>query len=187
MKLLNIFLGEHVPNEIVGDIIAVDCFGINLINAGHVNFISIGDFDSCVNDEFKQLEKHSLVKKFPAVKNEGDLELAILYGIENNYTHVLVHNIFCGNRVDHFINNILIFKKYKDRIDLRVKDEFNYMYFLKNNNMVYKSNYKYISLIILENVKNLLISDDFKYQVNGYVYQFDTRFISNELINNQGS
>lgn len=186
MKTLNIFLGNTLSYKIDGDIIAVDNFATTLINKGYKDFVAIGDFDSCSSEEFSVIKNNCNVIEFPEKKDYGDLELAFKYAIDNDYKEVIVHNIFCGNRVDHLLNNFFIYKKYKDNFELDIKDNNNFAYFLKNSNVINKNDFKYISLFILEDVKQLNISEDFKYSYLGDVSAYDTRFISNELCNSTG-
>ncbi len=187
MKTLNIFLGNEVIEQLVGDIIAVDSFAVTLIDAGYKDFVSIGDFDSCKGNQEELIKANSKMIKHPVEKDMGDLELALKYAVDNNYTDVIVYNVNCGNRNDHFINNILIFKKYHKDLKILIKDQNNEMYFLDKMNVISKSNYKYCSLIILEDTTNLVISNHFKYPFSGNVEKFDTRFISNELSDLEGN
>lgn len=186
MKKLNIFLGNEIFEELDGDTIAVDCFAMKLIEAGYKNFTSIGDFDSCTSEELSIIETNTNCIKYPSKKNEGDLELAFIYAIENNYDKVVVYNIYCGNRVDHLLNNFSIFKKYHEKLDIEIKDRNNLICFLKNDHIVKNSEYDYVSLLIMEDVEDLCISDDFKYSYKGNVKSFDPRFISNELVSSSG-
>lgn len=186
MKKVNIFLGNEIVEPLVGDIIAVDSFAMTLINAGYKDFISIGDFDSCKNDQEETIKLNSKMIKHPVEKDMGDLELALNYAANNGYSDVVLYNINCGKRIDHFINNILILKKYNKLLNITVKDNNNLMYFLNNHNVIEKSNYSYYSLIVLEDTQNLFISSEFKYSFSGSVDKFDTRFISNELVENKG-
>lgn len=186
MKTLNIFLGNDVFEEITGDILAVDSFALALLDHGYKDFIAIGDFDSCSSEEKTFLDSQIQTITHPCEKDDGDFELALKYAIENNYSDVVAYNIKCGNRVDHFINNIAILKKYNKKLNIVVKDRSNYMYFLKEENNIEKSNFEYISLVILEDVTDLEISSDFKYPFKGNVERFDTRFISNSLVNELG-
>ncbi|MFV0424793.1 MAG: thiamine diphosphokinase [Bacilli bacterium] len=187
MKKLNIFLGNQIFEPLDGDILAVDVFGINLINAGYRNFVSIGDFDSCSDKDFELLKNYSKLIKFPVEKDEGDLELAFIYAMEHKYTDVVVYNINCGKRLDHLLNNIFILKKYKNYFNLIIKDQNNIMYFLSSRTTIEKNKFSYISLMFFENTIGLNITTDFKYSFNGNVEKFNTSFISNELKNNSGT
>lgn len=186
MKILNIFLGNSLSYKIEGDIIAVDSFGVELIKQGYKNFTAIGDFDSCTNDEFNLIKENANVIEFPSKKDYGDLELAFIYAKNHYYEQVIVHNIYCGNRFDHLINNIFIYKKYKKYFDIYIKDDYNLVYFLKNENVIHKNDFKYISLFVLEDVISLNIDSSFKYSFSGDVDAFDTRFVSNELCQSFG-
>ncbi len=186
MKHLNIFLGNDIFEEFHGDIIAVDSFAVNLIDAGYTNFVAIGDFDSCTDKEQELLINTVECQRYSAEKDFGDFELAFIYARENGYESITVYNINCGARIDHFINNIAIVSKYKDEFDITVKDRNNEMFFIKNHAVIEKSKHKYISFMFYEDVNSFELDENFKYSFKGDVKAGDTRFISNELVGEKG-
>lgn len=187
MSKLNIFLGDDVFEQIEGDIVAVDAFAYHLIEAGYNNFISIGDFDSCVGNQFEVIANNSKILEFPKEKDESDLELALEYAVKQEYDNVLIYNLNCGNRLDHFFNNIKILLNYSNKLNISFKDRYNYGYVVEQSTTIKAMPYAYISFIALTNIDKLIIDDSFKYPYNGSVDVTDTFFVSNELVSDLGN
>lgn len=184
MNKLNIFMGNDIFEKIEGDIIALDFFANTLIDNNYRDFVCIGDFDS--GNNFQRLEEHCTVIKHPCEKDEGDLELALIYAKDHDYDIVRVYNLNAGNRIDHFFNNIKLLLKYYKYYKIEIIDRYNYGYIICENAIVKKLDYKYVSFFPLNYIENLYISDDFKYSYNSNANIFDSFFISNELVKQEG-
>ncbi len=185
MSRLNIFLGDDVFETISGDIIALDYFAINLIDAGYKGFSCIGDFDG--EGDFEVLEKNCNVITYPSAKDESDLELALIYALENNYDKVRIYNLNIGNRLDHLINNLRLIVKYQQHYEIEIVDRYNYGYFIgSGKNLIKSRDYQYISFFPLTNNMEITISDDFKYPYQSNVNTLTTLLVSNELLENEG-
>jgi thiamine pyrophosphokinase len=99
---------DHLPNNLrnAGLIIAVDGGWHHCQTLGINADVVIGDFDSLTASDLKQLEESKTqLKKFPPEKDEIDLELALLYAVDQGAREI---NILggLGGRFDMSIANI---------------------------------------------------------------------------------
>ncbi len=185
MKKLNIFLGHDVFEHITGDLLAVDSFALSLIKAGYKDFDSIGDFDSCNDDERSEIFNLSNAIEFESEKDETDLELALLYARDNFYEEVVIYNIICGNRLDQLLYNFKLVLKYKKYFNIVIKDRYNLMYEIKGSIDVNIKNYKYVSFLNLNDIESFTVKN-VKYELdNQFIDKFSTMLISNELIDDK--
>lgn len=116
--------------------------------------VGIGDFDSVNDNEFKIIEKHckKLIKLKP-IKDDTDMEHALKFVEELGYNEIEVYGCL-GGRQDHNLLNIKLL--YLSGLDITLFDEKNKMFCLdKGKHVVYKEEYKYLSLFVFKkaNVK----------------------------------
>lgn len=141
--------------------------------------LSIGDFDS---GGFEYVSKTK--KQFPKKKDETDLELALMEVKNlNEVSEVIIFNA-TGGRLDHFLTNLKLIKKYQMlyNIPISIINKNNIIKYLSvGNYKVKKADYKYLSLINLENVE-LDISGTL-YPLKRTVINIDDTFtVSNEIV-----
>jgi thiamine pyrophosphokinase len=109
-------------------IIGVDSGLENLINLKKPIDLAIGDFDSIKVDILNTIEDNckKIIRLSPE-KNMTDLAYALDYVYNNiDYDSIEVYGGISG-RMDHFLANINLIKKY----DFSIKDDNHYIYMLK--------------------------------------------------------
>ncbi|MDD8049341.1 MAG: thiamine diphosphokinase [Thomasclavelia sp.] len=138
--------------------------------------VAIGDFDSLKHQEI--LENLDTIT-LPTIKDETDLEAAIMYLEDNRFTDITVYGT-TGGRLDHFMAVISILAKYPE-LKIKVIDKQNKIQLLNTGRTkIYKNNYKYFSLFALENT-NISISGA-AYQLDNYLLRVeDPLCVSNQI------
>lgn len=106
--------GENLcSNKIIKqfkNVVALDG-GYKHIDKDSLIEVVIGDFDSI---DLKKIPLKIKKLKFPKKKDFSDLELGIIYAIENRYDNIYVTGV-SGSRMDHFYTSIMLLKKYSDK------------------------------------------------------------------------
>lgn len=87
-------------------LIATDGGAKHILGLGLIPNVIIGDMDS-INT--KILEKYKSIK-YPTKKDKTDFELAVNYCLKNKFKKIIIFGIL-GDRIDHFIANILLITK----------------------------------------------------------------------------
>lgn len=139
--------------------------------------LAIGDFDSIDKAVYEKLKsKCTNIIKLNPDKNMTDLAFALDYIYNNmDYNEVEVYGGISG-RVDHFLANINLIKKYQ----FSIKDNNHYIYMLGKGKHQIDNYKKYISFFALEDCYNLSIRG-FKFSVNNYYLSTnDSLCVSNE-------
>lgn len=118
----------------------------------------LGDFDSFSPDSLTGLIPQPAEVVHTPDQDKADLEKAIEFLIEKN--HKAVHIIWAtGRRSDHYMNNIAILARYKDRITPTMLDDYSRIYPIEPG---FKKHYPEgtgISLIPLNRVKQVSTSN----------------------------
>lgn len=170
------------------DVIGVDKGCDSLLEMKIIPKAILGDMDSIDQDTLKILKGEKLTYlQFPDMKDETDLELAIQYGINEEYKKLYL--VGCtGTRLDHTLGNIILLSKYH-RIDIEIIDGNNRIY-LKNNDFFIEKKLQYGNRISFfafpKNVLNLTLKG-FKYPLNNFLLKVENQLcISNEIIDDIG-
>lgn len=174
--------------------IGVDRGTVYLLENGLEPNVAIGDFDSVTIEDYSVLkERHINIVKYPAEKDETDMELALHLAL-NRYKPKLIR-IFgaTGGRLDHFFANIHLFTVTKEKhpnVSLEVIDKRNTIE-VKTPGLykIEKSVDKcYISFIPMTKTVENLTLEGFKYPLkNRHISFGSTLCISNELIYDSGT
>lgn len=176
----SIYLEACDKKQIINEkdyIIAVDG-GLKTLNKLNITpDLFIGDNDSYQNNiNFNKL-------LYKCEKDDSDLELALKYIIENYKEKNSEINIYnaTGNRLDHFIANIRMIIKYSN-LNIKMFDSINKIYLIKENTIISKSEYKYLSIFnVVENTYVTL--KGFKYNTNNLLMNKCCNIgLSNEII-----
>lgn len=120
LKDLNKLLKFDKPRRAV-KIIACDGASDFLKKAGYIPDVILGDFDSISPDTFNYFKRRKVQLKKIADQNSNDLEKAIKYSIQNNYSVIHLAGI-SGRRLDHTLNNISVLLKYHKKVKFIVHD-----------------------------------------------------------------
>lgn len=90
-------------------VIAADGGARHLFDLGHLPDVLIGDMDSLLPEQYLQLQESSTeIIIYPTAKDETDLELALLYAIQNYPPQPIFVFGADGGRLDHQLANILL-------------------------------------------------------------------------------
>ena len=139
--------------------------------------LAIGDFDSISEETFEIVKsKCKNIIQLNKDKNMTDLAYALDYIYNNmDYNSVEVYGGISG-RVDHFLANINLIKKYH----FSMKDDEHYIYMLSKGKHKINNYRKYISFFAIEDCYNLSIKG-FKFSINNYYLSTnDSLCVSNE-------
>lgn len=163
-------------------IICADSGYDHLKNMNITPDLVIGDFDSIKSDVLDV--KTVSYSKF---KDYTDTELAINYAINMGACNIHLFGAL-GNRVDHFLGNILFLKKYlDDNIKITIYDDCSIIYPIKNDLKLNMSSDSTLSLIPLCDCFGIKTSGLY-WNLNNENLPFGTtRGISNVVVGNNVS
>ena len=169
---------KHLYFEEINEfIIGVDSGLEYLVNLVKPIDLAVGDFDSIKEDVYNNVKsKCKKIIKLEKDKNMTDLAFTLDYIYNNlDYNEIEVYGGISG-RVDHFLANINLIKKY----NFSMRDNFHYIYMLSKGKHIVNNYKKYISFFAVEDCYNLSIKG-FKFQVNNYYLSTnDSLCVSNE-------
>lgn len=169
--LKNVYFEE--PGEYI---VGVDS-GLDYLIENHLRIdLAIGDFDSVNPKYLEEIEKRSSqVIRLEVAKDMTDLAYAIDYVYNNmEYDSITVYGGI-GGRVDHFLANLNLLKKY----DVVFRDNRTVMYPLRKGTHHIDNFHQYISFFAIEDCYNLSIKG-FRFEVtNYYLSTNDSLCVSN--------
>ncbi len=177
METVVIVAGMNHPIPILNaDYIAVDA-GLKYCLEQNIDpIIAIGDFDSVQIEHYPSIKKI----KYPAEKDETDLELAIQYA-KAHYSNIIICNCL-GGRIDHELYNLKLLV-HNDTI--QILDNNQKLFILKKGKHIIQNTHQYFSFFAIENSKVSL--EQFKYPVNSIEFTpQDFKTISNEMTSDIG-
>ena len=174
--IVNVNKNDLIDSLVIG----VDRGALNAVSLGIKPDISIGDFDSVNEEEFKLIANNSKsVVRLNPIKDKTDTEEAI--NLVKGYDEVIILGGIEGKRIEHFYANLMLLLKYpnviikddRSKIEVKIKD------FIPDND------YKYISLFSIDDEAMISISG-MKYNLENYKLKKiePTLGCSNEIINN---
>jgi len=139
--------------------------------------LAIGDFDSIDPKRYLDLQKRCIkIVKLDKEKAMTDLAFTLDYIYNNmDYNSIEIYGGISG-RVDHFLANITLIKKY----DFSMRDDQHHIYMLSKGKHKINNYKKYISFFAIEDCYNLSIKG-FKFSLNNYYLSTnDSLCVSNE-------
>lgn len=141
--------------------------------------ILLGDFDSIA-----KLPTDVEVIRYPAEKDETDLQIAIRHAMEKGYYSLLVIGAF-GGRTDHFLGNICLLNWAKKQgADIVMQDGDTVIRLVTDDLILPRKEQFYLSVIPLSEDAVVSISG-VKYPLHAHKMAFgDTLGISNEFSEN---
>ncbi len=188
------FLPPLTPYQTEKDIwIGVDKGALTLLSHGIQPKHAFGDFDSVTAAELAIIEENvGDLHRFQPEKDETDMELAILWALEQSPQKIRLFAA-TGGRLDHFFANIQLLINpvlNGNATPIEIIDQTN-LVFLKAPGS-YEINkdplMKYISFIPITAEVRSLSLQGFKYPLtNRHIPLGSTLCISNELINDYGN
>lgn len=152
--------------------------GMRVINNSDYSAdVYIGDVDSLSKEEIVA----RAINIFSPEKDYSDLELAIKM-IEDKYNNeeIIIYNA-TGMRMDHQEANIRFLFKY-NHMNIKLVDDYNEIFVIKDTIKILKDNYKYISFFNYLDDTYITLKG-FKYNLDNYkMEKFDNLCLSNEIV-----
>ncbi len=178
MKTVYIIAGflEEIP-DVKGDLIGVDYGAYLLAKAGLPMVFAVGDFDSV--PDMGEIAKYAKeVKKLNPVKDDSDLEEAVLFAKER-YDRMIVYGAL-GGRIDHEISALRLITQHKEPMEF--VNAQNRVFRLDDGEFeIEKGNYTYLSFFALKESEITL--EGVKYPLEDRVIvPEDLYLLSNEIL-----
>ena len=145
--------------------------------------VVIGDLDSISQDERRKIDAAGVeVIKFPADKNETDLELAIDHALTLNPSQILILAAL-GGRMDQTLANIaLVADPQLSTFDIRLTDSVEEIFFCRNQAKVEGRSGDIVSLIPWQGEVTGVFTENLRWHLHHEtLYPDKTRGISNEM------
>lgn len=171
--------------------IGVDRGALMLINQQIKVDYAIGDFDSVNEIERETIHQSALsFIKYPSMKDETDLELAITKAVKRNPNKIYLFGV-TGGRLDHELINIqLLLPIVKQGIRAKIIDKQNIIEMTTPTTHTINRNkkYPYVSFVPFSKYVKGLTLDGFRYPLKNYKLKWgSTLCLSNELLSNSGT
>jgi thiamine pyrophosphokinase len=144
----------------------------------------VGDLDSAEKSDLQQLQKGSVeIELFPRDKNETDLELAIRRAIELDPRQIMIVAAL-GGRFDQTLANVaLLTNSQLAKLDARLDDGVEEIYFCRNQVQIRGENGDIVSLIPWGGSADGIQTQGLKWQLKDEtLYPDKARGISNEML-----
>jgi thiamine pyrophosphokinase len=149
----------------------------------------IGDMDSAEKEQLQKLRQADVAMElFPHDKNETDLELALNHAIELNPRQIIIVAAL-GGRLDQTLANIALLTNFRlSKIDVRLDDGVEEIFFCRDQVHVYGSRDDLVSLVPWGGAVSEVQTMNLKWPLNKEtLYPDKTRGISNEMIGETAS
>jgi thiamine pyrophosphokinase len=173
--------------EAVDFLICADGGANYAVLSGRLPDLLIGDLDSILPENLKQCEKAGcLIERYPCVKDETDLELA-LFRAEEQARFVGVRDIWLygatGKRIDHFLGNIALMLAYARKgYRICLVDPEHELWILQGREEIRGSLGQKISLIALSE-QAIVTTEGLRYPLRqGVLLQESPRGVSNVFL-----
>ncbi len=175
-------------------IIAADGGGKHIIQGGYFPHALVGDLDSLDSDILELCRQKGIpIISYPSQKDETDLELACMYGIEvwqqaknerakgDSIPEITILG-GTGGRIDHLLGNLaLLLKFWQQGYRIRMKDPTHDIYLVEGKKTIHGYSGQTLSIIPVTS-KAKVYTEGLYYPLHGeYLYQDTPRGISNVL------
>ncbi|ACB84222.1 thiamine diphosphokinase [Natranaerobius thermophilus] len=168
-------------------IIAVDGGANFLYKVDETPDLLLGDMDSITAEAYQYYSRLDIpIKHHPAEKDESDLELALVTGINLKPKEIFVYGAF-GNRVDHLFANIMVMlNPIKNGIYTCLKDTCHEITITDSKLTLIGNPGDYLSLFALTQEVSGIYAHGVKYPLeNDSLTMGPSRGLSNEFITEQ--
>lgn len=170
-------------------LVAVDGGLHHLTRLGRLPHLLIGDLDSVSAEQVAALEAAGVhIERYPAEKDETDLELALLWAVRAGFRHITVLAAL-GGRLDQTLGNLFLLMRPElaDR-EVRLEDGREEVFLIRGQGTVHGEVGDTVSLLPLAGPAQGIVTQGLRYPLRGEtLYPDRTRGISNELIAPQAS
>jgi len=143
----------------------------------------IGDMDSISDNERRKMKEAGIdIVKFPADKNETDLELAITHALTLNPDQILILAAL-GGRMDQTLANVALLSNPElATFDIRLADGVEEIFFCRNQAQVEGRSGDIVSLIPWQGEVTGVFTENLRWHLHHEkLYPDKTRGISNEM------
>ncbi len=167
-------------------LIAVDGGANKLVKTSFVPSLIIGDMDSITKNAAKKF-RSSIFLKYPREKDLLDLELAINYCVQNNFSEILILGAV-GSRADMTLTNIFLLSHIPKGINASILHENQEIFLVPKKFSIKGQPGEVVSFFpISGNVQGLSLRG-FKYDLENYNLRFGIgKGLSNEFKNKKAS
>ncbi len=165
-------------------LIAADGGARHLARLGFTPHIVVGDMDSLTDAELAQLQAAGAgILRYPAEKDETDLELAIAYALEQGCT-VLRIVAALGDRIDQTLANIFLLDyPGLENIDARLDDGREEVFLVRDRALISGGVGDGVSLLPIGGAAHGVATHGLRYPLqNETLYPERSRGVSNEML-----
>ncbi|MGM7635885.1 thiamine diphosphokinase [Bacillus sp. Hm123] len=175
--------------------VGVDRGTIYLLERGITPKVAIGDFDSITEAEWQTIEssmEQACIQRFPAEKDETDLELAIVWALKQQPESIIIFGA-TGGRLDHFFGTISLLMNKEiltatTKIELVDKQNCVSLYGPGTYTVFGDIGKPYFSFFAITHEVTNFTLQGFKYPLSNHTVQpGSTLYVSNELDQESGT
>lgn len=173
--------------------VGADRGALHLLHAGIIPDEAVGDFDSLSLEEYEFVSsKVTGIVPVSADKDETDTDMALTKALEYKPSQIYLTGV-TGGRLDHFmavINSVYRFQSANSCVSFKILNKRNEIFLLapEEHTLVRNKLLPYISFFAFQGAISHVSLTGMKYNVHNEVIEIgDSRFTSNELLNEEGS
>jgi len=170
--------------EIAGMIIAADGGLQHVQDLGLIPNMLIGDLDSVTPEQVQwAVEKGVEIRRFPADKDETDLELALIAAAETGHRQIVIVGAL-GGRLDQTLSNVLLLHlPILTNLDVRIDDGLQEVILVREELDLEGKPGDLVSLLPLSPIVRGIITRGLKYPLNDEsMIFFHSRGLSNRML-----
>lgn len=177
---------EHTVKRYIREDDVIVCADGGMIWADKLGIkpdVYIGDLDSITSTLHKKLQKEKIEWFiYPKEKDETDSELVMRYVVEQGFTDITIFG-WMGSRFDHVLANLFLLGNVKKNIQVRIVEEEQVLYLVKDKLSLRGKKGEFVSLIPLNGDVSGVSTKGLKWVLkNETLYYGKTRGVSNELV-----
>ncbi len=168
-------------------LVAADGGARHLLKLGLTPDLVVGDMDSLTEGELAGLEKAGArLERYPAEKDESDLELALKGALEAGWRRVRIVGAL-GGRFDQMLGNLfLLTQAMPEEVDLRLDDGIEEVFIIRRQMLIEGERGDLISLLPLGRPVHGVMTQGLRYRLNGEtLFPERTRGISNVMLHDK--
>ncbi len=173
--------------------VGADRGALHLLLTGIIPDEAVGDFDSLSQEEYDFVSsKVAGIVPVSADKDETDTDMAITKALEYQPSQIYLTGV-TGGRLDHFmavINSVYRFQSANRQVSFTILNKWNEIFLLTQGKHTLTKNkhFPYISFFAFQGAISHVSLTGMKYDVHNEMIEIgDSRFTSNELLNEEGS
>ena len=170
-------------------LIAADGGARHLLKLGRLPDILIGDLDSLTLEEVQNMEEQGVrVQRYPTDKDWTDLELALNFAVENDFSSIRLVAAL-GGRLDQTLGNLFLLAQEKfKKLDIALDDGQELVQIIHGILHLSGKPGDRVSLIPIDEKVTQVSTQGLRWPLlHETLYRHSTRGISNELLKNQAT